>query len=308
MKKTSERKDAAYLLVGFALAAVLGLSVWGIVHYRNGNWLTTNYEKALKETELVSSMKTNLLASAEAEKSSVMADTDEDSQAFAEQSKKAADAVDRARREMSALLKAGNSRPEMNAFEQFNSCWEKLREVDGEILPLAVQNTNLKAMRLSFVPAGEAIKGMEAALNQLMNASGSLPVALQITRLCSVAEVNALNIYLLQAPHIAETADAEMDRIEASMKQYDEQVNGALEDLRSLVDEGGRALLSKAEASYEEFRKINAQIIDLSRKNSNIRSFAISLGRKRNATAQCLDALSGLEKAVQESITFKATR
>lgn len=306
MKNTPGRK--AYLLVGFALAVVLGLCIWGIVQYRNGNWLTTVYETAVRETELVNAMKINLLASAEAEKSSVMADTDEDSQAFAEQSKMAADAVDRARQEMLPLVKAANNRRQMDAFEQFNRCWEKLREVDREILPLAVQNTNLKAMRLSFVPAGKEIKEMEAALNQLMNESGSLPAALQITRLCSVAEVSALNIYLLQAPHIAEISDAEMDSIEAAMKRYDEQASGALEDLRALVDEGGRALLIKAETSYDEFRKINARIIDLSRKNSNIRSFAISLGRKRNVTAQCLDALSALEKAVQESITFKATR
>ena len=46
----------------------------------------------------------------------------------------------------------------------------------------------------------------------------------------------------------------------------------------------------------------------LSRNNSNIRSFALSLGQKRKMTAECQDMLNALRETVQQGMTYKATR
>jgi len=46
----------------------------------------------------------------------------------------------------------------MDLLREFNGCWERFREIDQTLLPLAVQNTNLKAFSLSFGPASEAIQ------------------------------------------------------------------------------------------------------------------------------------------------------
>jgi hypothetical protein len=53
---------------------------------------------------------------------------------------------------------------------------------------------------------------------------------------------------------------------------------------------------------------INAEIVELSRQNSNIRSFALSLGQKRKMTAQCQDVLAALQETVRESMAYKATK
>ncbi|MHC1728452.1 MAG: MCP four helix bundle domain-containing protein [Syntrophobacteraceae bacterium] len=309
MKKIIQNKNAAYLLAGLAFVLIVGFFIWAVVaKHENGSWLVTAYERGSRKLGLVNAMRTSLLVATEAEKSSVMADTDEASQSFAEQSIQASATVEEARREFSSLLDEKKTHRELESFQQFSSCWEKLQEIDREILPLAVQNTNLKALRLSFGPAAAAVRRMESALNQLMDASISSPDALKITRLSSIALTNAFNIYALQAPHIAETSDPEMDNVESAMNRYDEQANQALNSLNELVAEAGRPFLDKARASYDDFRKTHHEIIELSRQNSNIRSFAISLGQKRNVTAQCLDSLAALEKGVQESMTFRATR
>jgi hypothetical protein len=250
----------------------------------------------------------NLLASAEAEKSAVMADTDETSQAFSDQAQRASEAVDAARQELGRLLESRNTRKELDLFHAFSDCWQKFQEVDRQILPLAVQNTNLKAMRLSFGPADHALKDMEAALHHLMDDATTTPNALRITRLCDEALTAALNIYVLQAPHIAETSDIKMDAIEARMRTLDEEVNRALNQLQALIADGAdKTLLDAATASYHLFQKTHTEIIELSRQNSNIRSFEVSLGVKRKVTAQCSEDLSALQEAIH-TMEFKATR
>jgi len=251
-------------------------------------------------------MSRNLLASAEAEKSAVMADTDEASQAFAKQSIQASQNVEKARRELEPLLE-GN-RQEAQLFREYSQCWEKLQEIDREVLSLAVQNTNLKALRLSFIPAAEAVKSMEEDLNHLMDVVSSSPAAVPITRLAAKAIIGAFNIYTLQAPHIAESSVPRMDEMDAVMKSLDAQVTDALHSLQALVDGLGQPFLEAAWVSYKDFQKINAEIVELSRQNSNVRSYALSLGQKRKTTAQCQDLLAVLQESVQQSMRYKATR
>jgi hypothetical protein len=52
---------------------------------------------------------------------------------------------------------------------------------------------------------------------------------------------------------------------------------------------------------------VNAEIITLSRRNSNVRSLALSLGRKRTVTATCEARLQGFETALGRH-AFTATR
>ena len=308
MKALFSNKGITSIQVGMAI--VLTLLLFFIIAFflgqRDSNWLRTEFEKSAKKIHLAQTMRSELFASAEAEKSSVMADTDEASRAFAEQSMLASGKVEQARVELEALIEKNSM--EANLLGSFSSCWERLQEIDKEVLSLAVQNTNLKALRRSFVPAASAIKQMEYALSRLMDWVESSPNAAQAIRLASKALTGALNIYTLQAPHIAETTDAEMDRIEARMGQLDKQVRNALSSLDTQVEEQGKPLVSEAQKAYQDFWDLNAEIVDLSRQNSNIRSFDVSQGQKRNTMAQCLELLNALQASVREGATFKATK
>ena len=113
-------------------------------------------------------MSRDLLASAEAEKSAVMAETDEASEAFAAQSTQAAHKVETGRQALEPLL--GSSRQEAQLFREFSRCWEQLQVIDREVLSLAVQNTNLKALRWPLA-LPRAMQRMETALTGLMEAA-----------------------------------------------------------------------------------------------------------------------------------------
>jgi hypothetical protein len=293
---------------GIAITVVLLLSLLVVFLLRQEDipWLHSAFERSVQKLQLLQAMSHDLLAAAEAEKSAVMAETDEASQTFAEQSIQASHHLEKARHALEPLL--GDNRQETSLFQEFSQCWGKLQEIDREVLALAVQNTNIKAFRLSFGPAAAAIRSMEDALTHLMDVSASSPNALPLTRLAAQAALSALHIYTLQAPHIAESTATRMEEIEAVMHSLDAQVTDALQRLQTQVDESGQPFLEAARASYQDFHTINAAIIDLSRQNSNVRSYALSLGQKRKMTAQCQDGLAALQQTVQESMAYRATK
>ena len=166
--------------------------------------------------------------------------------------------------------------------------------MDDEILPLAVENTNLKAQRLSFGPAQEAADAFRAAVEAAArSAKGSCCGEAIANR----ARAALLEIQVLQAPHIAESDDAAMTRMEDRMKELARTARAAVDELKA----------AEAGAALDRFMGINDEIVTLSRRNSNVRSLALSLGRKRKVTAECEDDLRALEQALAKH-EFTATR
>jgi hypothetical protein len=268
--------------------------------------LRSAFEDTVKRSRLVSDMQVKLLASAEAEKSAVMADTDQASAAFADEARRDSAAVEADRLELGALIEAGDRSEEIGRFNDFNECWKRYQDVDREVLDLAVQNTNLKAQKLSFGPASEAIDRMRTALDTLVDGSAAA-AATAATKGAYRAMVAALEIQVLESRHIAEARDEEMDRIEAQMKRLDGQVREGLAGLAAAVGATGAAAVATAQAAYADFEKVNAELVRLSRQNSNVRSLAISLGQKRKVTVQCQELLEALRESVRNEGS-RATR
>lgn len=261
----------------------------------------------VKKVRLVSEMRVNLNASVEAEKSAVLADTDEASRVYADQALGLSAAVEDARAELGVLVEAEKMGREVDLFREFSACWEKFRQIDQELLPLSVLNTNLKAYELSFDSAQKAIKQLEESLDALMTTGVASDKSCRIEKLSQRTLISALKIHALQSPHIAESRQEKMDEIEATIQTQDALVNQSLDALSFMMNPKSKPLIEAAKAAYSEFWRINTEVMKLSRQNSNVRSLALSLGQKRNVTIQCQDALEALEKAIQSKV-YKATR
>lgn len=260
-----------------------------------------------QKVELLSRMRIHLLKSVEAEKSAVMADTDGASKVLAKESQKESAALEKDRAELGLLIKKDPSPEEVKLLEEFDRCWKTFRKTDAAILEFAVRNTNLKAAKLSSDQGGAAVKALEEALHSLNVEEPADKTAIQMDRLCCQALTAAFKVLLLQAPHIAAADDKEMDGIEKNIRQNEERLKAALDKLKSLVPGYHQLSLQKAQAAYEDLVKITAEVIRLSRQNTNIKSFEISLGRKRKETAQCDEILLSLQEAVHNR-SFQATR
>ena len=97
-----------------------------------------------------------------------------------------------------------------------------------------------------------------------------------------------------------------MSRMEADMTASEKVARQALERLRTRPKTSSESVKAATDA-LDRFMAVNAEIVKLSRRNSNVRSVAVTLGRKRVVAAECDDQLRALEEALA-SHTFDATR
>jgi hypothetical protein len=253
-----------------------------------------------RRVDLVSRMQLGLSSASEAEKSAVMAITDQESKLFADQARAATAEVERERRGLEELLKAGGTQSEKDLLAQFYQAFIEFQRIDNDLLNLAVKNTNLKAYTLAFGPAADALDEMNRALYRIVEANVDSPEAKNAMPLAFGAQITALRIQTLLAPHIAEENDEKMDKLEALMAKEDAQVRKDIDALKALPYLSGDADLAKAASSYARFSTIRMRILKLSRENTNVRSLAISLNQKRKVTVLCQDALNALKQAILE--------
>jgi hypothetical protein len=236
----------------------------------------------------------------------VMADTDAASIAFAHEAEQQTQVVRSELEQVDALLQGLGYSEEAELLKSFREAFAKYQTLDSEILTLAVENTNLKAQRLSFGPAHTAADAVRDALA----AAGSRAAPKDqwhATALARQAVLAVREIEVLQAPHIAASEDAAMDELEKQMAAQEASARAALQELASL---GGSALqpsVDSASAALSSFMTLNTQLVALSRRNSNVRSLALSLGQKRTLTAVCEGSLSALNARLAQR-DFKATR
>src|SRR6185295_12545984 len=119
------------------------------------------------------------------------------------------------------------------------------------------------------------------------------------------ALIGMLDIRVLQAPHIAEADDAAMTKMEQQMAAWEGEVRKSLAELKSTPGTG--AAVATATAAFDRFMAANRELVMLSRRNSNVRSLALSLGRKRMVVARCDDQLRALQDALSRH-SLSATR
>jgi hypothetical protein len=295
------------LRLHWAIPFLMLVLIFSGLHCQPKLGVEDKYGILVKKLEVLSRIRISLLKSVDAEKSAVMADTDQASQAFADQSLQAAETLEKDRREMALLIQKDPSDQEVKLLQEFDGCWTESRKIDRQILDFAVQNTNLKAARLSFGPGHAALKRLEKTLESLPSAGPPTAEESQVAGLRCRALTAGWKILYLQAPHIASANDQEMDKIETVISQNEEEVKNSLVKLKRILPETQQGSFREAEAAFTELVAITARVIDLSRRNTNIKSFELSLGRKRKITAQCDEILMSLQEVVQ-SRSFKATR
>jgi hypothetical protein len=242
--------------------------------------------------------------SVDAANRAVMADTDEASVAFAHEAEEQTQAAQRELVRLDGIVRSRGYADETTPLKAFRDAFEKSRTLDREVLGLAVENTNLKAQRLSFGPAHEAANMLRAALDAIAN---SVPTsdafrakALATSTLSAIREIE-----VLQGPHIAASEDATMTDLERQMASLETEARGALRELASLHVEQPAA--TAANNALTRFMAINAQLVALSRRNSNVRSLQLSLGKKRTLAGVCEDSLHALSDQLAKRDTT-ATR
>jgi hypothetical protein len=289
------RSRIAWLLLA-SLAAALAC-------YRDPQAAFTQLVEARR---LAADMRVELHRSAEAERGAVLADTEKASVELVREATAASEALRADLAAIRPLLGALRFEREAGLAAQLEGTLAASEAVDRELLAFAAENSNAEAQRLAFGPGQELA---DRVCERARSAATTAPAAdaARAELLATRAAAAVREIQALQAPHIAEPEDAPMTRLEARMAQAAATARASIEALAPLVAAPGREEVEAALADLDRFEATHREIVSLSRRNSDVQAFALSLGRKRTLTADADAILVALEEALSQR-GFRATR
>ena len=243
---------------------------------------------------------------ADAANRAVMADTDEASKAAAQDAVKARGQVERDVADLELILKRLGYAADIQSLDEFKKQYDEYTKIDDETLGLAVENTNLKAQRLSFTTVQSAVDDFRKALDALP-AVARAQDRTRVEALCAQATAAALSIQVVEARHIAESEDQAMTKMEGQMTDADAAARKALAELARLVPKAGSSAVMDATTALDRLKTVNTEIVQLSRRNTNVRSLALALGEKHSLRLKCEAALQALSDSLAQH-EFKATK
>jgi hypothetical protein len=272
-----------------------------------GGRLETSLQQLLESRRLSADLLVQFARVIDSGNRAVMADTDEASSAFVRETEHATQLVQQDIDALKPVLTGLGYSSEARLLENFKQQFSDFRALDSTILGLTVENSNLRAQRLSFGPAQEAADAFTEALDPIAR-SAPAQVPWRVAALAATAVAAVREIQALQAPHNAEAEDAVMTRLEARMMTAEAAARAALQQMAALVPPDSRPRLTAATAALDRFMSTNAEIVRLSRRNSNVRSLALSLGQKRTLTAECEETLRTLQDALEQRSLTSGTR
>jgi hypothetical protein len=257
--------------------------------------------RQMHEVRLINALRQTLLESVEAEKSAVLATTDAESRSLAQEAQQSAAKINQLRTDLRTLIVADGRPAEVEKLDAFDAAWAEVERIDQRLLALAVANTNLKAVRLSASEGATDLDRFVDALSEMAR-NASAPETL---RTLSGASIAALRVQPLALVHIPSADDAEMSRLEERMGALEEEVNRDLSAVRTSGQVSPDQLAAATQA-WDDYQKVLNDVLRLSRENTNVISFDVSVHEKRLATKECVAALAALQEVVD--VGSKATR
>jgi hypothetical protein len=244
-----------------------------------------------------------LVKASDASDRAVLADSDEESVTYARQARTALQEVQTGLGELGTLLHQLGYADESARLDELAKTFDQYRKADEQVLALAVENTNLKAQRLSFGPvrdAADAFRGALATFAKTVPAKERCRADGEVSR----AVLAVREIQIEQAPHIAEADEAAMGRMEKEMAAREVAAHDALAALGRIAKPGS---LDAATAELERFQTLSRDLVALSRRNTNVRSLSLALRQLPKLSAASDETLTAVEQALGKR-GFSGTR
>lgn len=286
-----------------ARARTLWLLFWALAVAAAGGCSKMASTQLIEARVTADRLRATFTKASDASNRAVMADTDALSQTYADEAVAAVKEVDRTVASLRPVLDSLGYTAELRNLDEFVAAFDQYRTLDKEVLALAVENTNLKAQRLSF---GIVRDEADATIDALAKAVQSVPAAesARFAAGAAAATIAVRQIQVLEAPHIAESKDDAMTSLEAQMASNERAARAAIASLSSPTGAPATAAaLDQASKAFDRFIAQNAEVVRLSRKNTNVRSLAMVLGPKPERIAACEGALDRVIAALATRTT-----
>jgi hypothetical protein len=225
-----------------------------------------------------------------------MSNADDASTQFAREAEQAKSAAQHDVETLAPILQKLRDTEESRLLQEFVDRFQKYQSLDRQVLDAAVENTNVKAQRLSFGDGQAAAADFATAVNSVKPLSPAESWRAKALAASAIASLRAIEV--LEGPHIADPDDASMTRTESRMSDEEKSVRAALKELQALAAPGSKSSIAAATAALDRFMAVHMQVLQLSRKNTNVRSLALSLDQKRALIEPCEKSLRALRDAL----------
>jgi hypothetical protein len=260
-----------------------------------------NVNRALEQVhearQLSSDLSVQFTKAADASNLAVMSDTDAASTAFVKEAENRSAAVQKDVDALQPVLDRLGYSEESRLLGEFRSRFDEYRRLDRTILDLAVENSNFKAQALASGTAREAADAVSRVLEGLEPSSDSRE-GWHVKALAANVDARVHEIEALQAHHIVTPDDETMSSLEKRMSAAEASARHSIKRLYAAVRPASQAQVTTAGGALDRLVATNRQIIELSRRNTNLRSVALSLTEKRPVVAACEDRLHALQGAL----------
>jgi hypothetical protein len=289
--KTEPRYPWIWPAIAFGAIAISFVSV-GLRSMREES---LGLHKSL-DLDLIHTMRLALLASSEAQYSSLITRDTQRAQELARQSEHNFEALKQARTELEAELP---TQIETRYMQRIDSCIAALEKLRTKLSGLSSQNTNRRAYDLATGSGFDLLQEIDREVQNWIESPDLEPRAAERKSLYEL-RLSLLRIQSLLIPHIFEQEDERMSQLEADMQAERNRIDKSLQELatNATLLEQRSWLASK----LDRYWQLNGEIIELSRANSNIQSESLALNEYRDAQLDCESALVDLQKQIEALI------
>lgn len=258
-------------------ASIVVLAVLALASGCSSNGSLRDQISARKE---IGALRAAFLQETEASTRAVLSDQDDSSVAAVNDARAAAARVVAANAGLRARLQTLGYAKEAALLGEFETAYQEYAALETDVLRLAVENSNTKARRLSVADGQRAADALFAALDRVPGLGAD----------DAAVRAAVVELQLIELRHIMEPDDAAMAAMESRMDQLAARARAPLTARGSAAADSAQAL--------DAFLAVHAEVMALSRRNTDLKGLALTLGRKRVVAAACADTLAALDEAL----------
>jgi len=120
------------------------------------------------------------------------------------------------------------------------------------------------------------------------------------------AEINLLTYYRYQKNHILESDAAAMQKWEDSQQKEVSSMNESLSEWERIASEGGKKKLAEFRTSFAEFKRVNDEVLALSRAHKNDQARTMSNGEGRHTYDEASRSINEAEEIAEKDMAAEA--